>query len=75
MSTAELYEVMVVGYFVYTSYVHKQKDQGMHNDYMFKMTLENIANFIGRNVYTANKIIMTGMFDSVICESAFGEIL
>lgn len=26
-------------------------------DYMFKMTAENIANFIGKNAYSADKII------------------
>ncbi len=36
---------------------------------MFPMTEENIANFIGKNAYTADKIIMTDMCDCQICES------
>ena len=47
----------------------------MHTDYMFKMTAENIANFIGKNAYSADKIIMTDMCDSLICESIYGGFL
>lgn len=44
----------------------------MHTDYMFKMTAENIANFIGKNAFNADKIIMTDMCDKLICESIYG---
>lgn len=49
----------------------KKGDQGMHSDFRFKMTAENIANFIGKNAYTANKIIMTDLCDGLICESIY----
>ena len=55
--------------------VYKQGDQGMHTDYMFKMTAENIANFIGKNAYSADKIIMTDMCDSLICVSIYGGFI
>ena len=42
---------------------------------MFKMTAENIANFIGKNAYAGDKIIMTDMCDNLICESVFGGFL
>lgn len=38
---------------------YKREDQRMHTDYMLEMTAENIVNFIGKNAYTAEKIIMT----------------
>lgn len=74
MTTDELYELMEGGNLGYAC-VYKQGDQGMHTDYMFKMTAENIANFIGKNAYAADKIIMTDMCDSLICESIYGAFL
>ena len=74
MTTEELYELMEDGNLGYAC-VFKKDDHGMHTDYMFKMTAENIANFIGKNAYTADKIIMTDMCDSLICESVFGGFL
>ena len=74
MTTNELYELMEDGNLGY-AYVYKQGDQGMHTDYMFKMTAENIANFIGKNAYSADKIIMTDMCDSLICESIYGGFI
>lgn len=47
----------------------------MHTDYMFKMTAENIANFIGKNAYEADKIIMTDICDNLICESIYGGFI
>ena len=74
MTREELYELMEDGNLGYAC-VFKREDQGMHTDYMFKMTAENIANFIGKNAYTADKIIMTDMCDNLICESVFGGFL
>ena len=74
MTKEELYELMEDGNLGYAC-VFKREDQGMHTDYMFKMTAENIANFIGKNAYTADKIIMTDMCDNLICESVFGGFL
>ena len=74
MTREELYELMEDGNLGYAC-VYKNGDQGMHTDYMFKMTAENIANFIGKNAFTADKIIMTDMCDCFICESVFGGFL
>ena len=74
MTREELYELMEDGNLGYAC-VFKREDQGMHTDYMFKMTAENIANFIGKNAYNADKIIMTDMCDNLICESVFGGFL
>lgn len=74
MTREELYELMEDGNLGYAC-VFKREDQGMHTDYMFKMTAENIANFIGKNAYTADKIIVTDMCDNLICESVFGGFL
>jgi hypothetical protein len=47
MTTEELYELQKDGNLGYAC-VYKKGDNGMHTDYMFTMTAENIANFIGR---------------------------
>jgi hypothetical protein len=39
------------------------------------MTAKNIANFIGKNAYTANKIIMTDLCRGLICESMYGRFI
>lgn len=39
------------------------------------MTTENIAIFIEKHEFDAEKIIMTDMCDYFICESVFGEFL
>ena len=74
MTRDELYELMEDGNLGYAC-VFMREDHGTHTDYMFKMTAENIANFIGKNAYTADKIIMTDMCDNLICESVFGGFL
>ncbi|WP_395546900.1 MULTISPECIES: hypothetical protein [unclassified Lacrimispora] len=74
MSTEELYELMEDGNLGYAC-VYKKGDQGMHTDFMFKMTAEKIANFIGQNAYTADKIIMTDLGDRLICESIYGGFI
>jgi hypothetical protein len=74
MTTEELYELMEDGNLGYAC-VYKKGDQGMHTDFMFQMTAENIANFIGKNAYTADKIIMTDMCDRMICESIYGGFI
>lgn len=74
MTTEELYVLMEDGNLGYAC-VYKQGDQGIHADYMFKMTAENIANFIGKNAYTADKIILTDICDGLICESIYGGFI
>jgi hypothetical protein len=71
MTREELYEIMEDGNLGYAC-VYFRGDQGMHTDFMFKITAVNIANFIGRYAYEADKIIMTYMCDCFICESVFG---
>ncbi len=66
MTIEELYELQEDGNLGYAC-VYKKGDNGMHTDYMFPMTAENIANFIGKNAYTADKIIMTDICDRLIC--------
>jgi len=70
MTRDELYELMEDGNLGYAC-VFKREDHRTHTDYMFKMTAENIPNFIGKNAYTADKIIMTDICDSLICESIY----
>ena len=74
MTREELYELMEDGNLGYAC-VFKREDQGMHTDYMFKMTAEKISNFIEKNAFTADKIVITDMCDSLICESVFGGFL
>ena len=74
MTTEELYELQEDGNLGYAC-VYNKGDNGMHTDYMFPMTAENIANFIGKNAYTADKIIMTDMCDRLICESIYGGFI
>ncbi|PKM67312.1 MAG: resolvase [Firmicutes bacterium HGW-Firmicutes-2] len=74
MTRDELYELMEDGNLGYAC-VYFNGDQGMHTDFMFQMTAKNIANFIGKYAYEADKIIMTDMCDSFICESVFGGFL
>lgn len=71
MTRDELYDLMKDGNLGYAC-VFKREDHGMHTDYTFKMTAENIANSIWKNTYKANKIILTDKCDRLICESVFG---
>ncbi len=73
MTREELYEMMDgdLGY----AYVFEKGNNGKHTDYMFDMTSENIANFIGKNAYTADKIILTDMCDRLIVESIYGGFI
>ena len=74
MTRDELYELMEDGNLGYAC-IFMRENHGTHTNYMFKMTAENIANFIGKNAYAGDKIIMTDMCDNLICESVFGGIL
>ena len=54
MTREELYEIMEgnPGY----AYVYEIENSNKHIEFMFDMTPENIANFIGKNAYTADKV-------------------
>jgi hypothetical protein len=73
MNREELYEMMdeKLGY----AYVYEKGNGGKHTDYMFNMTPENIANFIGKHAYTADKVILTDMCDRLIVESIYGGFI
>lgn len=73
MNREELYEMMdeKLGY----AYVYERGNGGKHTDYMFNMTPENIANFIGKYAYTADKVILTDMCDRLIVESIYGGFI
>lgn len=74
MTTEQLNEMIEHGNLGYAC-VFRKEDQGKHRDFLFPMTAENIANFIGQNAFTAEKIIMTDFCDSLICESIYGGFL
>ncbi|WIV13615.1 resolvase [Proteiniborus sp. MB09-C3] len=73
MNREELYEMMdeKLGY----AYVYEKGNGGKHTDYMFNMTPENIANFIGKHAYTADKVVLTDMCDRLIVESIYGGFI
>jgi hypothetical protein len=73
MNREELYEMMdeKLGY----AYVYEKGNNGKHTDYMFSMTPENIANFISKNAYSADKVILTDMCDRLIVESIYGGFI
>ena len=73
MNREELYAMMdeKLGY----AYVYEKGNNGKYTDYLFSMTPENIANFIGKNAYTTDKIILTDMCDRLIVESIYGGFI
>lgn len=74
MTTEQLYEMMGEGNLGYAC-VYKKGDQGMHTDFLFNMTAKNIANFIGKNAFEADRIVMTDFCDRLICESIYGGFI
>lgn len=73
MTREELYEIMEgnPGY----AYVYEIENSNKHIEFIFDMTPKNIANFIGKNAYTADKVILTDMCDQLILESIFGGFI
>lgn len=49
-------------------------DGSARQEFVFEMTPENIANFIGSHPYDTEKIILTDMMDRLILETAGGFI-
>lgn len=47
----------------------------VREEYVFDMTPENIANFIGAHPYDAEKIVLTDMLDRLILDTAGGFIM
>ena len=48
---------------------------GCREEYVFDMTPESIANFLGTNHYTAEKIVLTDMLDRLILDTTGGFIM
>lgn len=48
------------------------RDGGARQEFVFEMTPENIANFIGAHPYDAKKIILTDILDRLILETTGG---
>lgn len=74
MITEQLYVLMEEGNLGYAC-VYFEDDHGKHTDFMFPMTAENIANFIGKYEFEAKKIVMTDLCDRLICESVYGGFI
>lgn len=49
-------------------------DGGNRQEYVFDMTPENIANFLGSHQFDAKKIILTDMLDRLVLDTAGGFI-
>lgn len=69
----ELVEKIMEGNHVGYAYLYPS-DGSPREEYVFDMTSENIANFIGKHPYDADKIILTDMFDSLILDT-FGNFI
>lgn len=69
----ERVERAIDGFCVEYAYLYL-KDRGDKQEYVFDMTLENIANFIGSHQFDAEKIVLTDMLDRLILDTAGGFI-
>ncbi len=69
----EAVERVTNGYQV--GYAYLYPNEGIdRQEYVFDMTPENIANFIGSHMFDAQKIILTDMVDRLILDTAGGFI-
>lgn len=69
----EAVEQVMEGYRVGYAYLYPM--EGIERqEYVFDMTPENIANFIGSHLYDTQKIILTNMLDRLILNTAGGFI-
>lgn len=75
MSKKEMEQVEKVmnGFHVGYAYLYPN-DGGQRQEYVFDMTPENIANFIGSHQFDATKMILTDMLDRLILDTAGGFI-
>lgn len=61
------------GFYVGYAYLYPS-DGSARQEYVFDMTPENIANFLGSHQFDAEKIILTDMLDRLILDTAGGFI-
>lgn len=69
----EQVEKVMDGFHVGYAYLYSN-DGGERQEYVFDMTPENIANFIGNHQSDASKMILTDMLDRLILDTAGGFI-
>ena len=74
MDREKLYKIIDQGNLGYAC-IFRIGENGMHTDYMFNITSENIANLIEKYANEAEKIIITDICDQFVCESIYGGIL
>lgn len=61
------------GFYVGYAYLYPN-DGSARQEYVFDMTPENIANFLGSHQFDAEKMILTDMMDRLILDTAGGFI-
>lgn len=74
MDREKLYRIMDQGNLGYAC-IFKTGENGMHKDYMFNITSENIACLNATYANEADRIIVTDICDQFVCESVYGGIL
>ncbi len=69
----EKVEQAIDGFYVGCAYLYPN-DGGNKEEYVFDMTPENIANFLGSHHFDAEKIVLTDMLDRLILDTVGGFI-
>lgn len=69
----EKVEQAIDGFNVGYAYLYPN-DGGNKEEYVFDMTPENIANFLGSHQFDAEKIVLTDMLDRLILDTVGGFI-
>lgn len=69
----EKVEQAIDGFYVGYAYL-SPKDDSARQEYVFNMTPENIANFLGSHQFDAEKIVLTDMLDRLILDTTGGFI-
>lgn len=69
----EKVEQAIDGFYVGYAYL-SLNDDSARQEYVFDMTPENIANFLGSHQFDAEKIVLTDMLDRLILDTTGGFI-
>lgn len=69
----EKVEQAIDGFYVGYAYLYLNNDSA-RQEYVFDMTPENIANFLGSHQFDAEKIILTDLLDRLILDTTGGFI-
>lgn len=69
----EKVEQAIDGFYVGYAYLFPNDDSA-RQEYVFDMTPENIANFLGSHQFDAEKIVLTDMIDRLILDTTGGFI-